>query len=65
MCYCHISSDNSSGQPPLKKAVPQTSSVVVEQSGDSDKVLIDQVMDPDMIFEDVSILHTCNTRTEI
>lgn len=33
---------------------PKTAPVVVEQTGDSDKVVIDQVADGDSIFEDVS-----------
>ena len=41
--------------PPTKIKPPPTSSVIVEQTGgDTDKLLIDQVRDPDMIFEDVS-----------
>ena len=38
--------------PPLKKV--KTSSVVVEQAGQSDRLLIDQVTDVDSIFDEVS-----------
>ena len=39
--------------PPAKKM--KTSSVVVEQTGQSDKLLIDQVTDVDSIFDEVGI----------
>ena len=38
--------------PPTKKV--KTSSVVVEQAGQSDRLLIDQVTDVDSIFDEVS-----------
>jgi TATA-binding protein-associated factor len=38
--------------PPTKKV--KTSSVVVEQAGQSDKLLIDQVTDIDSVFDEVS-----------
>ncbi len=38
--------------PPTKKV--KTSSVVVEQAGQSDKLLIDQVTDVDSVFDEVS-----------
>lgn len=44
--------ENKAPLPPSKR--PKTSSVLVEQTGDSDKVVIDQVTDSEAIFEDVS-----------
>lgn len=41
----------SEGEPPTKK--PKTTSVVVEQAGQSDKVVIDHVPDTDSVFEEV------------
>ena len=41
-----------SDAPPTKKV--KTSSVVVEQAGQSDRLLIDQVTDVDSIFDEVS-----------
>ncbi len=39
--------------PPASKK-PRTTSVLVEQAGQADKVLIDQVANMDSIFEEVS-----------
>ena len=41
----------SEGEPPTKK--PKTTSVVVEQAGQSDKVVIDHIPDTDSVFEEV------------
>lgn len=43
---------SSSSEPPNSKR-PKTSPVVVEQTGDSEKVVIDQIADNDAIFEEV------------
>ena len=51
--YCY---DIISEAPPNTKR-PKTSHVVVEQTGDSDKVVIDHVTDSDSIFEDVKTYH--------
>ena len=40
--------------PPVSKK-PRTTSVLVEQAGQSDKVLIDQVANSDSIFEEVRV----------
>ena len=44
--------NSESEAPPTKKV--KTSSVVVEQAGQSDRLLIDQVTDIDSIFDEVS-----------
>ena len=54
--YTHIlttMSSSSDAEPLAKK--PKTTSVVVEQAGQSDKLLIDQVTDTDSSFEEVSL----------
>lgn len=43
----------SDAEPPAKK--PKTTSVVVEQAGQGDKLLIDQVTDTESSFDEVSI----------
>lgn len=43
----------SEGEPPTKK--PKTTSVVVEQAGQSDKVVIDHIPDTDSVFEEVRL----------
>ena len=48
--YCFLCS--SSSEPPNSKR-PKTSPVVVEQTGNSEKVVIDQIADNDAIFEEV------------
>ena len=51
--YTHYTYYNSESEAPPTKKV-KTSSVVVEQAGQSDRLLIDQVTDIDSIFDEVS-----------
>lgn len=52
--FCHGNTIliSESEAPPTKKM--KTSSVLVEQAGQSDRLLIDQVTDVDSIFDEVS-----------
>ncbi len=50
---CTLHAPCSDLDPPTTKK-PRTTSVLVEQAGQADKVLIDQVANMDSIFEEVS-----------
>ena len=47
-----LSSESSEGPAPKK---PRTTNVVVEQAGQSDKLLIDQIADTDSVFDEVCV----------
>ena len=49
MCVCSVESE----APVCKK--PRTTNVVVEQAGQTDKLLIDHITDTDSVFEEVHV----------
>ena len=58
MCFAPCSVE---GDGPVSKK-PRTTNVVVEQGGQNDKLLIDQVTDTDSVFEEV---YTCTYTSKI
>ena len=54
LLICIYSTNCSEADPPPYKK-PKTTSVVVEQAGTVDKLLIDQVTDAESVYEEVSI----------
>ena len=65
MCVC-VSMSSVEGEGPVSKK-PRTTNVVVEQAGQTDKLLIDQIADLDSVFEEVYTYidtHVCSSNSQ-